>query len=716
MKRLLALAVLVLASSAANAQVPAGGEFRVNTYTTGHQYFPAAAFDRLGNFVVVWSSYEGAARATEVKAQRYDAAGSRLGAEFAVNTATAGFQYASPLGTPIAMRPDGRFVVVWTSASASSRAIYGQRFDADGTRSGAEFRVDVGATVNGVTPNVAITPYGAFVVVWGGDPGVFMGNTDIRAQRFDASGNRLGAPFVVNTSPYSAARMMPRVALDGDGDFTMVWQDRVPIAGQQFISEVRGQRFAANGGRIGAEFQVNTYTPGRQLSYSLACGPAGDFIVSWDGAGDGSAGAILAQRYDATGAPAGGEFVVNSATTGVQAYGSVAADRSFHFVASWQSASDDGSGYSIRAQRFDQQGAPRGLEFRVNTYTTLSQNGPNVAVDEVGNFLVLWHSDRQDGSDLGAYAQRYEGLFPRELRVDDVDGMLEPGETVDMRPRWGNASGAARTFAGTLSDPAGPPGGVPQIVSAAGDYGTVPDNGAADCVTCYVVSVPNPLPRPVVHWDTTVLESITPDLQGQRKTWRLHVGATFADVPAASPFYRFVETLIHGDVTGGCTVVNGIASYCPTLPTSREQMAVFMLVAKETSGYAPPPCSATPVFADVPASSPFCPWIEELSRRGVVAGCGGGNYCPSRQVTREQMAVFVLRTAAPSIVPAPCVPPNLFSDVPETSPFCPWIEELALRGVVTGCGGGNYCPLAFVTREEMAVFVTGAFGLVLYGP
>ena len=57
----------------------------------------------------------------------------------------------------------------------------------------------------------------------------------------------------------------------------------------------------------------------------------------------------------------------------------------------------------------------------------------------------------------------------------------------------------------------------------------------------------------------------------------------------------------------------------------------------------------------------------------------------------------------------------MFADVPETSPFCRWIEELATRGVVTGCGNGNYCPSASVTREQMGVFLTATFGLTLYG-
>ena len=142
---------------------------------------------------------------------------------------------------------------------------------------------------------------------------------------------------------------------------------------------------------------------------------------------------------------------------------------------------------------------------------------------------------------------------------------------------------------------------------------------------------------------------------------------------------------------------------------------VFVLVAKEGPGYAPPACG-TPIFDDVPASTGFCRFIEELFRRGVVSGCGGGNYCPGSPVTREQMAVFVLRTLDPALDPQACVAGSeMFADVPASSGFCRWIEELARRGVVSGCGGGNYCPTGIVTREQMAVFIVVTFGLQLYG-
>ena len=345
----------------------------------------------------------------------------------------------------------------------------------------------------------------------------------------------------------------------------------------------------------------------------------------------------------------------------------------------------------------------------MSAYTTGDQNNALVQSDALGNFVVAWQSP-QDGAGTAVVARRFGGLFPAALEVDTGgNGVFEPGESVDVRPAWRNLSGAAQAFGGLLSGFAGPPGGAYTIGDGTASYGTVADGASAACVECYSLSVNDPSPRPAQHWDATVLESITPDAHGQRQPWTLHVGHSFADVPASNPFYRFIETLLHHGVTGGC----GGADYCPGAATTREQMAVFVLVAKEGAGYAPPACG-TPVFDDVPAGSPFCRFIEELARRGVVGGCGGGSYCPADPVTREQMAVFVLRTLDPALDPPACATP-VFADVPAGSPFCRWIEELARRGVVSGCGGGNYCPADPVTREQMGVFLSVTFGLTLYG-
>jgi hypothetical protein len=98
-----------------------------------------------------------------------------------------------------------------------------------------------------------------------------------------------------------------------------------------------------------------------------------------------------------------------------------------------------------------------------------------------------------------------------------------------------------------------------------------------------------------------------------------------------------------------------------------------------------------------------------------VTGCGSGRFCPTDPVSRAETAVLVLATLDPTFTPPACGTP-LFADVPAASPFCPFVEELARRGVVAGCAPGLFCPGDPVTRGQMAVFLTGGFGLSLYGP
>jgi hypothetical protein len=305
-----------------------------------------------------------------------------------------------------------------------------------------------------------------------------------------------------------------------------------------------------------------------------------------------------------------------------------------------------------------------------------------------------------------------QSVAPFALSVDAAGNrVLQPNELVAMAPSWTNTGASAIALAGTTSGFTGPGGAAYENPDAAATYGTIAAGGQGSCADtgdCYLIRV-NASTRPVTHWDAAIDETVTPT--GAVKTWALHIGDSFADVPPASPFYRFVETILHKGVTGGCAA----AAYCPVASTTRAAMAVFVLAAREPRGYAPPPCGAAPVFADVPVTSPFCRWVEEVARRGAAGGCGGGNYCPATPVTRDQMAVFVLRTLDPALAPPACATP-MFADVPASSPYCRWIEELARRGVVTGCGGGNYCPAGEVSREQMAVFLTATFGLALFGP
>jgi hypothetical protein len=305
-----------------------------------------------------------------------------------------------------------------------------------------------------------------------------------------------------------------------------------------------------------------------------------------------------------------------------------------------------------------------------------------------------------------------EAASPFALEVDSAfNHVLEPNETASIEPSWTNDGNLTMGLTGAASDFTGPAGPTYTIVDASADYGDIAPGAAESCVDCYFFNVAAAT-RPLLHWDATFLETVEPT--STPKVWTLHIGQSFADVPVADPFYRFVETILHNQITAG----GFCGGFCPEESTLRKQMAVFVLKAVEGSGYAPPP--ATGVFNDVPISDPFAPWIEELFNRDVVAGCaapGGPNYCPDDPVLRQQMAVFLLKTLNGSAyVPPECN--GIFDDVPCPSLFADWVEDLALQGITSGCQAVPplYCPTDPVKRKQMAVFLTNTFQLLLYGP
>ncbi|HKD17908.1 MAG TPA: S-layer homology domain-containing protein, partial [Thermoanaerobaculia bacterium] len=186
--------------------------------------------------------------------------------------------------------------------------------------------------------------------------------------------------------------------------------------------------------------------------------------------------------------------------------------------------------------------------------------------------------------------------------------------------------------------------------------------------------------------------------------------ATFVDVPTTDPFFHWVENVYQVGITSGCSA--NPLMYCPYNSVTRQQMAAFLMKSEHGSGYVPPACTPPGPFPDVPCSSPFAVWIQQLVAEHITTGCGGGDYCPTDPVTRQQMAVFLLKTEhGSSYVPPACTPPGPFPDVLCSSPFAVWIQQLVIEGITGGCAGGNYCPTNPVTRAQMAVFLTKTFNL-----
>ncbi len=129
------------------------------------------------------------------------------------------------------------------------------------------------------------------------------------------------------------------------------------------------------------------------------------------------------------------------------------------------------------------------------------------------------------------------------------------------------------------------------------------------------------------------------------------------------PLDSFAFAYIQAVFDAGVTGGCGTRIYCPASVTTRAQMAVFLLKASEGSNYIPPPCSGA-FFGDVPCTGGiFDPWIEDLAGRGITSGCGGGDYCPSDPVTRAQMAVFLLKTDQGVLYVPPPCSGMVFGDV-----------------------------------------------------
>lgn len=181
---------------------------------------------------------------------------------------------------------------------------------------------------------------------------------------------------------------------------------------------------------------------------------------------------------------------------------------------------------------------------------------------------------------------------------------------------------------------------------------------------------------------------------------------TFLDVPVSNVFYSSVEKVFDNGITAGC----GGPNYCPSAAVTRAQMAVFLLRSKNGSAYTPP-STYLGYFTDVPNGSFAQTWIEQLYRDNVTGGCGGGKYCPNAAINRAEMAVFLLRAKEGSAYTPPPATGTLFNDVGAGAFAAAWIEELSERGITAGCGGGNYCPTGSVTRGQMAAFLVATFNL-----
>ncbi|VVN08321.1 hypothetical protein PS659_03722 [Pseudomonas fluorescens] len=279
--------------------VKVGGEFIVNTTRMGEQDSAQITSLKDGGFVVSWASFGQDGSGWGGYLQRYDASGAKVGVETRVATTTLSDQ-DGPTVTGLA---DGSIMVVWEgNGKDDANGIFGQRFKADGSKSGAEVRISTKVADDQTDPVVKVLSNGSYVVTWQSAPDDGDGNdetdapADIYSQLFNAAGVKVGAETRVNTT-ITGNQEEPNVTAMTDGGYLVTW------AGQG-IGDVNGifcQRFNASGVKVGSETRINTTTTDNQLFSQVTVLADGGYVVAWESSKASGQVDVYTQRFDANG-------------------------------------------------------------------------------------------------------------------------------------------------------------------------------------------------------------------------------------------------------------------------------------------------------------------------------------------------------------------------------------------------------------------------------
>jgi S-layer homology domain len=204
----------------------------------------------------------------------------------------------------------------------------------------------------------------------------------------------------------------------------------------------------------------------------------------------------------------------------------------------------------------------------------------------------------------------------------------------------------------------------------------------------------------------TITAPISPDLATRADVdiWaRFEDGSNEAVVSWQNWFHDIADQslrmsiawLAEQGITGGCATFK----YCPTANVTRAQMAIFLVRAFNL-----PPATGPDHFSDDNGKTGESS-INALFESGITGGCKPGLFCPSANVTRAQMAIFLVRALN--------LPPPLHDHFIDDNGITgeSQINSLYEAGVTGGCAPSKFCPKSPVTRAQMAAFLQRALAL-----
>ena len=253
-----------------------GDQFQVNSTTSGDQQFPSISALDDGGFVIVWRSEDVTSEQRNVFAQRYDASGAKVGAEFQVNTSLATDPSSGSINPCIVGLDGGGFAVAWSSIVSGSDGYetFAQLYNADGSARGNEFRINTDFIGNQRDVAISALEDGGFVATWNSSPG---GGTAVYGRIFDASGVPQNAEFRLDAGGViSGSSVSPSVSALTEGGFAVAWEGFDPAR-----SDVFAQRFDEFGqpSIVLSDFVIT----GDDTSQLLQGGSGNDRVFGQDG-------------------------------------------------------------------------------------------------------------------------------------------------------------------------------------------------------------------------------------------------------------------------------------------------------------------------------------------------------------------------------------------------------------------------------------------------
>ena len=353
---------------------PLSDDFLVNpTVNWGEQDETYVSVDPVtGDFVIVWSDRHGNdGDQMGIGGRFYAAGGTPYGSEFILNTHTA----ASQFEPHASFSPSGRVFVVWTDAGTDGSAgAVGRLFDRFGNALTNDFLLNEPSTFTQIDPSVSCDRSGNFVVTFVDASGATGDPREVFVRRFDQNGTALGGQVLVNSDSTGMQRD-PIVAMNANGECVVVFQDESGNDGDGW--GVFARLFDATGNPLGAQFVVSNSTVGDQVDPHISMDYLGNFIVSWVDAG-GVDSEVMARRFDRFGDPLGNEFTVHAAgKAGDQGYQKFCVSQSGQrFIAVW--FDNDSNDY---ARLFDLEMILPDTPLTLGTTTNLDLDLPGSGAD-----------------------------------------------------------------------------------------------------------------------------------------------------------------------------------------------------------------------------------------------------------------------------------------------------------------------------------------------